>query len=106
MTGTPGKEIESTVGSRWVDYPGWRVAELNRKLTKASDVPYVGLWPGAKHHVDHPERVENFYAHPSQGHKQGVVENSCHDDARALVSNIGHHTSEEEEQVEKDERNC
>ena len=75
------------------------------KLTVSNNVPHMGLWGGAEHHVDQPEGVKHLYSHPGQGHKQSVVETSCHPHTHTLASNVGQDASEEEEQIEKQERN-
>ena len=73
-------------------------------LTKAYQVPDVGLGGGAKHHVDHPEGVEHLYGHPGEGAEQGVVEPRPHPAAEPLPSHVGQSAREEEEQVEEAER--
>ena len=65
-------------------------------LTEADQIPYIGLWGGAKNHVHQPEGVENFYAHPSEGAEQGIVEACPHPDAQTLPSHVGQDPSKEE----------
>lgn len=81
------------------------MTELRHKLTVSNNVPQIGLWAGAKHHVDQPEGVKHLYAHPGQGHEQSVVETSGHPSTHTLASNIGQDASEKEEQIEKEKRN-
>lgn len=63
------------------------VEMLLHTLTKA--YPYIGFWGGSENHVDQPESVENFYAHPGKGAEQGVVEDRPHPGAHTLPSHIG-----------------
>lgn len=65
-------------------------------LTEADQVPYVSLWGGSENHLDQPEGVEHFYAHPHEGAEQGVVEGWPDPGAHAL-SNVGQDASEEKE---------
>lgn len=62
-------------------------------LTEADHVPYPGLWGGGEHHVDQPEGVENFNAHPGEGGEHSVVEPCCHPGAHILPSHISQDSS-------------
>lgn len=74
---------------------------LFHTLTEADQGPYIGLWGGPENHVDQPEGVKDFYAHPHEGAEQGVVETRPHPDAHTLPSRVRQHRSEEEEQIEE-----
>lgn len=78
--------------------------KLIHTLTEADHRPYKGLWGGAENHVDQPEGVENFYAHPGEGGEQEVMEETRHPGAHTLPSHVGQDPSKEEEQIEEGKR--
>lgn len=78
--------------------------KLIHTLTEADHCPYKGLWGRAENHVDQPEGVENFNAHPGEGGEQEVMEESRQPDAHTLPSHVGQDPSKEEEQIEEGNR--
>lgn len=73
------------------------------KLTKTNQVPYVGLQAGGEDHVDQPESVQHFDAHPGEGAEEGVVKYCSYPSAHTFPSHVSQDSIEEKIQAEEGE---
>lgn len=69
-------------------------------LTEANHVPDKWFRGWTENHVDQPEGVEDFNAHPGKRGEQGIVEQWRHPEAHTLPARISQNWCKEEDEVE------